>query len=68
MTKVCASCLKDLTYAREDGISSLYSPRTYILCIVCFWSEANLIEQKSTNNIPEEVQRYKENLKEVGIF
>ena len=63
MTRICASCGIYMTNAREEGLSSLYSTRVYILCVPCFEAEDALIKEKGTNNIPEEIRRYEANVR-----
>jgi hypothetical protein len=63
----CPSCL--VLLGRCTGASSLYSPnKGYILCVSCFENENELIDEKGTNDIPQEVARYERNIQERSNF
>lgn len=64
---VCANCLKYVKDEECQGESGLFSPtRAYMLCEPCFLEEDRLIDEQGTNDMPERLQKYKNNLANVN--
>lgn len=62
MSRFCVRCRWPL--GRSTGESALYSPhREFTLCEPCFFEEDAQIEAAGTNNLPEQVERYRQNIK-----
>lgn len=60
---ICARCCDQLWPGATTGESALYSPdRPFELCEPCFFAEEALIDEQGTNNLPDELRRYRENL------
>ncbi len=60
----CAKCLVDLRHADCTGESALFSPdREFELCEPCWIKEDALIDERGTNDLPEIVERYRDNLR-----
>lgn len=60
----CARCGKPIKHGEAIGESALYSPeRAFTLCEPCFLDEDAEIEAAGTNNNPDMIERYKDNLR-----
>ncbi len=61
---ICANCKKKLSQHETTGTSALYNPTGHeiLLCESCFFEEDDIIETERTNNLPERLKKYKENL------
>jgi len=70
--KYCAKCSESLFNRdgsiRPTGESGIYNPNgpSILLCEYCFDAEDDLIEQKGTNDLPDVLARYKENIARTG--
>lgn len=63
-TTKCARCGKWLRDNETTGESGLYSPhKKYTLCEPCFFDEEAEQEDAGTNNLPNTLAKYEENLK-----
>jgi hypothetical protein len=61
--KKCVNCGCDLD-GLPSGDSSIYGAGDrHVLCEPCFFSEEELQEERGTNNLPEILAKYDENLK-----
>lgn len=60
---VCASCCCLLAGLQCTGYSGIYNPSgpEIELCEPCFFTEDEKIEAAGTNNLPEELARYRLN-------
>ena len=62
--ETCARCCKSIRPDETTGESGLYSPsRSFTLCEPCFFAEDAEIEEKGTNNMPDVIASYVENLR-----
>lgn len=60
----CARCGKWMKYGETEGESGIYSPhKSYTLCEPCFFDEDAQIEEAGTNNLPDTLAKYEENLR-----
>lgn len=62
---ICANCCRDLHAVRCTGQSGLYYPNNdkgIELCEPCFLEEDELIEELGTNDQPERLARYLDNI------
>ena len=63
-TKKCARCGKWIRDGETTGESGLYSPsRAYLLCEPCWLDEEVEQEERGTNNLPDTLAKYDENLR-----
>lgn len=59
MGERCSACRMWIPDGATTGESSLYSPdRAFTLCEPCWLAEDALIDERGTNNLPEELSRY----------
>lgn len=63
-TAMCARCRQGLRGGQSTGESGLYSPgRAFTLCEPCFFAEEEETEDRGTNNLPDRLEQYRENLR-----
>lgn len=61
---ICAGCRVSLRYEDCQGESGLYSPnRAFTLCEPCFLAEDKEIDDRGSNEWPERIEQYRQNLR-----
>lgn len=61
---LCANCNRDMTFESHFEYSWLYNPHSpdIILCETCFSEENELTSKTGTNNHPERLEKYRNNI------
>lgn len=61
--RMCARCRCSLTDTMTTGDSGIYQSHGIELCEPCFFEEDAEIEREGTNNLPDTLKRYRENVR-----